>query len=261
MSHATTSIPSAPSPRSILSRTAHRPWPLPAGPWVMRQNWHDLLFAHWRVRIEDVRRLVPPDLAIDTFEGSAWLGLVPFRMSGVRVRGLPPIPGAHAFPELNVRTYVKHADRPGVWFFSLDATSALAVLAARLTFHLPYFRARMICRSAGEDVQYESTRAHRRAPPAELEAQYGPTSAVEHATPGSIEHWLSERYCLYARTPRGRLLRGEIHHAPWPLQRAHARIERCTYPAAHGLAIANEPPHLLFARRQDVLVWPPRRVT
>src|SRR6478736_184531 len=115
---------------AILRQTAHRPWSLPDGPWTMTQTWHDLLFAHWRIRLDVMRPLVPRELEIDTFDGSAWIGVVPFRMSAVRMRGLPPVPGASAFPELNVRTYVRYGGRAGVWFFSLDAESALAVFAA-----------------------------------------------------------------------------------------------------------------------------------
>ena len=225
----------------------------------MTQTWHDLLFAHWPLPAETVRAAVPAELELDTVGGSAWLGVVPFRMTGIRLRGLPPIPGTAAFPELNMRTYVRRGGRAGVWFFSLDAANALAVAAARRWFHLPYFRARMTCDPAGEGVRYESVRTHRGAAPAELRAEYGPASAVDLAPRGSLEHWLTERYCLYAVTKNGNVLRGDIHHRPWPLQRAKAQLERCTLPAAHGFALPQTPPHLLFARRLEVLIWPPRR--
>src|SRR5262245_39338566 len=127
--------------RKILDRIAHRPWPQPDGPWVMAQTWHDLLFAHWRIDSALLRPQIPSALEIDTFDGEAWIAVVPFRMSGVRLRMAPQVPGLSAFPEVNVRTYVKADGKPGVWFFSLDATNAVAVAAARLTFHLPYFRA------------------------------------------------------------------------------------------------------------------------
>jgi uncharacterized protein YqjF (DUF2071 family) len=240
--------------------TAHRPWPLPAAPWVMGQAWHDLLFAHYRADPAALRARVPAELELETFDGSAWLGVVPFRMSGVRVRGLPGVPGASAFPELNVRTYVRVADRPGVWFFSLDATSALAVRAARAAFHLPYFRAAMRCEARGDDVAYDSSRTHRGAPPAVWRGAYGPSGAVRRAERGTLEHWLTERYCLYARSPRGVLRRAEIHHAPWPLQPAFARIEADTMAASHAIDVPAQRPHLLFARRLDVHVWLPRRL-
>jgi uncharacterized protein YqjF (DUF2071 family) len=131
--------------KTILQDTAHRPWPLPMGSWVMAQTWHDLLFAHWPVDTQRLRTLIPEPLEIDQFDGQAWLAVVPFRMSGIRLRWTPAVPWLSAFPELNVRTYVKSGGRPGVWFFSLDAGNALALAIARAWFHLPYYRARMCC--------------------------------------------------------------------------------------------------------------------
>src|SRR6266508_3536850 len=127
----------------MISDTAHRPWPLPQRPWIMRMQWHDLLFMHWPVNRDALRRYIPPRLEIDTFDGSAWIGVVPFRMSGVVPRLLPPVPYLSAFPELNVRTYVSAEGKPGVWFFSLDAGNPIAVEAARDVFHLPYYNAQM----------------------------------------------------------------------------------------------------------------------
>jgi uncharacterized protein YqjF (DUF2071 family) len=135
-----------------LEQVAHRPWPLPPGGWVMAQIWHDLLFAHWPVPQAVLRPRIPAQLAVDTFDGQGWLGVVPFRMSGVRLRGTPRVPWLSAFPELNVRTYVVADGKPGVWFFSLDAGNAIAVAIARAWFHLPYFRARMsMSRIVGRD--------------------------------------------------------------------------------------------------------------
>src|ERR1700687_6083754 len=127
-----------------LQDVAHRPWPLPARGWVMAGTWRDLLFAHWPVATTSLRPLVPARLRIDTFDGQAWLAVVPFRMSGVRLRGTPAMPWLSAFPELNVRTYVRCGAKPGVWFFSLDAGNPLAVGIARAWFHLPYYRAWML---------------------------------------------------------------------------------------------------------------------
>src|SRR4029079_10001655 len=149
----------------LLDVTAHRPWPLSSAPWVMAQVWHDLLFMHWPMPVDRMHQRVPAPLELDTFEGRASLGIVPFRESGVRVRWTPPLPGLSAFPELNVRTYVRHGDRPGVLFFSLDAASALAVSAARTWFRLPYYRARMRCEPEGEGIRYSHDRTHTDAPP------------------------------------------------------------------------------------------------
>lgn len=248
------------SPAQLLARIDHRPWPLPRAPWIMRQSWHDLLFAHARVPIDLVRATLPRELELDTFDGEAWLGTVPFRMSGIRPRCLPPIPGVRAFPELNLRTYVRHRGVPGVWFFTLEATSALAVRGARIAFHLPYHLARMRCEAHGEGIRYASERIHRGVPNARLAAEYGPTGNVFRSRAGSLEHWLSERYCLFAARRGGGIVRADIHHEPWPLQPASARFELNTLPPAHGLGDAREPESLLFARRVDVLVWAPERV-
>jgi hypothetical protein len=226
----------------------------------MAQTWHDLLFAHWPVPPAALARLVPPGLALDPFDGAAWVGVVPFRMTGIHLRGLPPLPGVAALPEINVRTYVTVGGKPGVWFFSLDAGSALAVAAARRWFHLPYYRARFSIGPGRDGIRYTSRRIHRGAPPAEFSARYGPIGDVALARPGTLDHWLTERYCLYAVDARGRLSRGEINHAPWPLQPADAAIERNTMAAAAGIELPPRAPLLHFARRLDVRIWPPRRV-
>jgi hypothetical protein len=249
-----------PSVRELLARTQHRPWPLPRGPWVMFQRWHELCFAHWPVPASALRPLLPHGLELDVFDGSAWLGVVPFRMSGVRLRGTPPLPGLSRFPELNVRTYVRRGERRGVWFFSLDAANRPAVRAARRWFHLPYFDARMECAERGGEVRYRSLRTHRGAPPAELVARYAPIAPVELARPGTLEHFLTERYCLFAATPAGELLTGDIHHLPWPLQRASATLETNTMAAGARIALPATAPLLHFARELDVLIWAPRRV-
>ena len=239
-----------------LASLAHRPWPIPAGGWIMAQSWRDLLFAHWRTDAGYLASLLPAGLALDTHDGQAWVGIVPFRMHGTRLRGLPPLPGTHAFPELNVRTYVTDGSKPGVWFFSLDAASALAVRVARTWFRLPYFDARMSCAAVGDGIEYESARTHSGAPPASFRARYGPAGPVYLAEPGTLEHWLTARYCLYASRRRG-LLRGEIHHEPWPLQPARADITEDTLAASWGIETAAEPPLLHFVRRIDVVCWPP----
>jgi uncharacterized protein len=235
----------------------HRPWPLPRTPWVMRQRWEDLLFAHWRCSSAALRALVPAALDIDVVDGDAWIGVVPFRMSGVGLRGVPGVPGARAFPELNVRTYVRHRGTPGVWFFSLDAASPLAVTVARMWFHLPYFRAEMRVSSDADGVRYSSGRRHAGAADAAFDARYGPSGPVTPAEPGSLAHWLTERYCLFAAARDGRLWRGDIHHAPWPLQPAWAQISVNTMAHASGVELPAGSPLLHFARRLDVRLWAP----
>jgi uncharacterized protein YqjF (DUF2071 family) len=221
----------------------------------MTQKWHDLLFMHWRVEPNRLRNLIPPALDLETYGGSAWVGIVPFRMSGIRLRALPPIPGTSAFPELNVRTYVSAGGKPGVWFFSLDAGSPLAVAAARRWFHLPYFRAQMsVTERVDGFIDYRSSRVHMGAPIADLRVRYIPTSAVFHARPGSLEYFLTERYCLYA-ADGSRIFRGEIDHEPWPLQPAEAHVKVNTMAAAGAIFLPNEKPLLHFAKFQDVKIW------
>lgn len=225
----------------------------------MAQNWHDLLFAHWEVPVAKMRELVPRGLEIDTFEGRAWIGVVPFTMSGVRLRGIPALPWISAFPELNVRTYAQAEGKPGVWFFSLDAARRAAVEVARLTFHLPYFHARMKAQTDAQRSVYSSKRIDRRGDQEQLEAKYEPLGECFHAPLGTLEYFLTERYCLYAQRPDGGLLRGEIHHAPWLLQLARAEFARNTMTKALGVELRREP-LLHFAKLQEVIVWAPEMV-
>ena len=243
----------------ITRHIDHRPWPLPSGPWSMTQSWHDLLFAHWPIPVAVMRALVPSALELDTFDGTAWVGVVPFRMSNVRPRLMPALPWLSAFPELNVRTYVKSRNpaqpKPGVYFFSLEAANPVAVALARGLFKLPYFNADMRLNDDGHTIRYQSRRIHRGAPAAEFIGKYAPTSPVFRAQPGSLEQWLTERYSLYTVNKRGRAYIGEIHHQPWPLQWAEAEIQTNTMATASQIPLPDIPPLLHFARRLDVVVW------
>ena len=212
----------------------------------MGQTWQTLLFAHWRVPRDELRPHVPEPLELEEFDGSAWVGLTPFRVVGLRIRGVPPLPLLSSFLELNCRTYVRRGDRPGIWFFSLDASSRLAVEAARRTYRIPYRHARM-----------DAGRGRFTAKPfgvkALFNARYAPAGDVFQAEPGTLEHFLAERYCLYGEEGR---VRADIHHPPWPLQPADATVEQ------HSIApvpLEGEPV-CHFARRQDVVVWKPERV-
>jgi uncharacterized protein len=245
--------------REILRTTQHLQYPRPVGPWIMMQIWHDLLFAHWPVRLSDLRPLVPHLLDLDTYEGGAWVGIVPFRMSNVHPRGFPAIKGLSAFPEMNVRTYVTSRGIPGVYFFSLDAANPLAVALARSLFHLPYFNAIMNCERIDDTIHYRSHRTHRGASEADFTAHYRPTGPVFAAQPDSIAHWLTERYNLYT-VYRGRVYRAGIHHRQWPLQPAELEISCNTMPRAHNIRLLDTQPLLHYADRQEVLVWPLRCV-
>ncbi|HUF31019.1 MAG TPA: DUF2071 domain-containing protein [Gemmatimonadaceae bacterium] len=239
----------------IERRIAHRQWPLPRSPWIMFQSWQRLLFAHWPVPIEMLRPLVPASLAIEEFDGTAWVSITPFRLTGLRARFLPPLPFISEFPEMNFRTYVRAGRKPGIFFFSLDAGSRLAVIGARATYRLPYYHADMDIGSDGEWVRYSSRR--RSGTNAEFIGRYRAAGAAFQPRPDTIEHFLTERYALYTVLPGGFLARGEIHHGPWDLQPAEARIEVNTVPQAHGITLPDRPPLLQYSARQDTLIWAP----
>jgi uncharacterized protein YqjF (DUF2071 family) len=218
-------------------------------------QWHDLLFMHWPLPAALLRPFIPPALSLETFDGAAWLGITPFRMVGVRPRFVPPLPWLSAFPELNVRTYVTAEGKPGVWFFSLDAGNWLAVRGARALFHLPYFDADMVVERDGGVVRYTSRRAHRGEPSAAFAGCYRPSGPVTPAAVDSLEYWLTERYCLYTADSRGRVWRGDIHHARWPLQPAEADIACNTMAEPLRLRLPQRQPLLHFAPRLDVVAW------
>lgn len=245
----------------------NRPWPAPSRPWAMRMDWHELLFMHWEVPAKSLRPHVPDTLEIETCDGKAWLGVVPFRMTNVRPRFVPPVPGMSAFPELNLRTYVTPAgtkDKPGVWFFSLDATNRLAVRVARWSYYLPYYDANISCAANGSvntpTIHYSSRRVHKGAPPAELDMEYRPTGKPFEAEPGTLDYFLTERYCLYAANPRGTLYRCEIAHPPWPLQPADATIRRNTMTRQLDFDLPDDRPLLHYADFLPVIAWKPVRV-
>ncbi len=239
----------------------HRPWPIPGSPWIMKQTWNDLLFAHWPVKPERILPTLPPGLRLDTFEGQAWIGLVPFWMSGVLPRGIPDWPvfsPLSTFPELNVRTYVtdRNGEKPGVWFYSLDAANRLAVETARRWFRLPYFQAQMRTWHDGVWVEYRSERTHPGAPPATLSGRYRPLGSVFESAPGTLESWLTDRFCLYSASRRATLYRAEIDHPAWPLQLAEGELRFDALVRQHRLRLPDTAPLLHFARRISMVAWP-----
>ena len=255
----------------ILRHTAHRSWPPPKQPWVIHMTWRDLLFAHWPVALENLRTVVPEPLPIDTYDGSAWVGVIPFIMD-MEVRGVPLL---RRTPELNVRTYSTVESKPGVYFFSLDLASTIGVLGARVGYGLPYWLARMSAaaemplretaqnadveprHAASPRVRYTSQRVSN---PASFRGSYRATSMeVSEPQPGTLDHFLTERYCLY-NVERGKVYRVPIHHLPWPLQPAEADIELNTMAAACGIVLPQREPVLHFARKLDVLGWTPQRM-
>jgi uncharacterized protein YqjF (DUF2071 family) len=239
---------------AALAETGHRPWPVRRDSWLMGQSWEDLLFAHWRVAPESLEPMLPAGLALDEHDGSAWLGITPFLISGLRLHGTLPLPRVSSFPELNVRTYVTAENKPGIWFFSLDTSSLLAVEAARRLYRLPYHHARMSLDRRGGRIEIGSSRREGNRPHV-LEASYGPAGNGPFEPPeGSLEHFLTERYCLYAHGG-GRLFRADIHHLPWQMREAWAEIELNTMPP-DGIVLGDASPLCHLAERQDVVIWP-----
>jgi uncharacterized protein YqjF (DUF2071 family) len=245
---------------SLLQQTGHRPIAMPRGPWIMTQTWHDLLFAHWALLPAQITPLVPQELELDLFAGQAYVAVVPFWMSGIRARLMPSFPGLSRFPELNVRTYVRYQDVPGVYFFSLDAASLPAVWSARAAYGLPYFHAEMsTAASTSSDEKFEYCSRRLQGPcPAEFRGRYWPVAPPRQRENGSLEHFLTERYCLYT-VRNGRVCRAYIHHPPWPLQDAEAEIDLNTMARASGIELPAAKPLLHFSRKIEVLVWWPHR--
>ena len=240
--------------RGVLSEVAHRPWPLPSRPWLMGQSWRGLAFAHWNVDPAALERVVPPQIPLDLRDGRAWIGITPFRVEGLRLRNTLPPPVVSRFEEANVRTYVNVDGKPGIYFLSLDAASRAAVAAARRSYRLPYFHSRMRMDEDASRVRFEAKRISPDGPPARLRIGYEPAGEQFAARPGTLEHWLTERYCLYTLAEDGTVQRGEIHHPPWPLQPARATIFENTMTEGVGIELEGVPV-LHFSALQDVVLW------
>lgn len=217
---------------------------------VVRMRWHDLLFIHWRVDADRLRRRVPAELDLDLHEGRAYVALVPFEMRSTRFRGMPDLASLRQFPECNVRTYVRHRGVPGVWFFSLDAASLLPVVGARVAWSLPYVWSRITIDRQGDETRYDLRRV---AGGGRARIRWRRGAALPESRPGTLEHFLTERYALFARR-RGRILRSRVAHAPWPLRRAELLDLDETLIEAAGLR-GEGAPHLLASDGIDVDGW------
>ena len=224
----------------------------------MLQVWKTVLFLHWPVDKACVARLLPREVEVDTFDGNAWVSLVPFTMSGIRHPLGPPIPGLNAMHELNVRTYVRHQGVPGVWFFSLDASNGLMVRSARSFYHLPYFKARMSLVRKNSRVNYRSERRHRGSVPATLEIVWESGDRLPEAPAGSREFFLTERYSLFT-AHKTFLYQGRILHSPWPLQSARVLELRSDVVQASGIELPGLDPVVHYSDRVEVEIWPLRK--
>lgn len=244
-----------------LVRTSHRPRPLPSGRWMMTQRWNDLLFAHWPVPASSIAPLVPEGLQVDTFQGSAWLGVVPFWMDRIKFRGMPPIPGARSFPELSLRTYVRdhQTGTPGVCLLSLEANNLLAVAVGRTFYRLPYHWAEMRLEQRTEREFSFYSRRRFASQPVLFMARYrglGPTRRLAESRSGTLEYFLMERSCIFSSNRAGQPIRMNLHHVSWPLEEAEAEIERNDLAAAIGIRLPDQEPVLHYSRRLAVYVWP-----
>jgi uncharacterized protein YqjF (DUF2071 family) len=225
--------------------------------YLLAQTWRDLLFAHWPVPAKMLEHWLPPGLPLDKFSGETWVTIAPFLMTGIRFRGTPVLPYLSTTLELNLRTYVTVADRPGIFFFSLDAASPIAVRVARRFFHLPYFDARMSCSETAGVIDYRSAR---RQTPAIFRARYQPTGPVTRSKPGTLDHFLTERYCFYTSNPAGDILRGDIAHESWPLQPAEAEFLENGLTLPWKIELPDTPPLLHFAKQVDVRAQRVRKI-
>jgi uncharacterized protein YqjF (DUF2071 family) len=228
-----------------IDEVSHRPWALPDEAWFQGRTSHDVLFAHWRADAAELGRLLPPELTLDLFAGVAWIGVVALRVTGLRLRGLPPLPGLSSFAEVNVRTYVTHGGRPGVWLFSMTVPNAIVAEAVKRLYKLPAERGRVAIRREGKELHGVSL-AHGDS----FDARYRGRGKPAEPERGTLEHFLTERYCLYT-ADGGRLYRAEVHHRPWQLQRAEAAIESTS---VAPVPLAGDP-HLLYCARQDSVAW------
>lgn len=249
-------MPSGKQVEGGLQIDVQRPYPIPKRPWVMHQTWNDVLFAHWPIPVKELQAFVPTSLPLDTYDGQAWISIVPCWMSGVRPRFMPAVPYLSKFAQINVRTYVTLNGKPGVYFFSLDADQTIMVELARLGFHLPYFRTTIQYDvNENNNVDYFSTRNDSRVTSGQFKASYRPIANVNISVPGSLAYWLTERYCLYSVDTKGHVYRGEIDHCRWPLQHAEAEIEINSLLSSFGIQLPQIKPLFHFAKRLHVHAW------
>jgi uncharacterized protein len=232
----------------------HRLWPLPRLPWVMKQTWENVLFVHYPVKIETLRKLVPEKLPLDTFNDCGWVVIVAVHISNIRLRGLPPIPGTTNFSQVNVRTYVTLDGKPGVYFFSLDAHNWLAVKAAKVVGNLPYKYAEVAIDSSDSNIHCECRRKtdiH-----ANWVGDFKPIAEPIHPVKESFDEWMAERYCLYTFNKKGKTLRSDILHRPWLLQEVQAEIYENTLLSSLNIQPDSHSPIFHYAKQQDVRFWP-----
>jgi uncharacterized protein YqjF (DUF2071 family) len=251
--------------QKFLIRTSLKPRLLPPGHWQSSQRWNDLLLAHWPVPAPSLAPLLSAGLQMDTFQGTAWLGVMPFWIDRVKVRGVPPLPGTGGFPDLGLLTYVREEQTRtrGVYCLSLDASNLLAVAAGRAIFHLPYHLAEMRMAERGEREFSFSSRRRFAIRPVVFKARYrglGPTARLAENRPGTLEYFLMERDCLFTSNREGQSIRANMRQVFSPLEEAEAEIEENSLASALGIKLPDQKPVLHYSRRLAVYVWPAERV-
>jgi uncharacterized protein len=260
---------------SLLYSVEHRPWLPPDAPWLLSQSWNDVLFAHFAVDPPALRRLVPDALTLEIYDGAAWLTISPFCTSHVRPSGVPALPMLSFFPQVMVRTCVSMEDKPGddkpgLFYFSVDAANLSAVWFARVFFRMPYWHsaiqvsgATIQARNSAENtIRFRSRRLHGPAAlhgPAGFDVAYSPEGEAERARRGSLDEFLTERYCAYSWNRR-KLYRTEVHHQPWPLQRIGVEIRANSLADPLGLALPVKPDLCHFSRCNKLLTWAPESI-
>jgi len=227
----------------------------------MTQTWEHLLFVHWAVSPSLLRGLIPNELEVDTFNGMAWLGIIPFLMSGVRLRRMPIVPFTSTFPEINVRTYVKAKQKAGVYFLSLDASNPLITAIAKQWYRLPYSHANMRFSRQGQTIDFESRRIDKNSPSVQFSGKYEASGQLIAAAAGTIENWLTERYTLFCQCSRSnRLYYADVYHEPWVLQKASVHMRENTMTNSLSIPLAINPDYAFYARGVQSYIWPITRL-
>jgi hypothetical protein len=252
---------------SLLYEVDHRPWLPPDGQWLLSQSWNDVLLMHFAVEPALLRKLVPCGLTLELYDGRAWLTIAPFCASHVRPSGVPPMPGLSYFTQINLRTYVTTEDKPGIYYLSADTTNLSAVWFARMFFRMQYWHASIQVSGATVKsrnpadawIQFRASRLHGPTAAdgaAKLQVACAPKGEVQRARAGSLDEFLTERYCVYSWFGR-RCYRIEIHHQPWPLQAAHVELRVNTMAEALGLKLPAQPDLCHYSRSLKMLTWAP----
>jgi uncharacterized protein YqjF (DUF2071 family) len=243
-----------------MDEVTHRPWPIISKNWIIRQSWSNLLFTHWPISAELLRPHIPRSLQIDTFDGTAWLGVVVFVMDGIYLRGLSALSLTPKFAEINVRTYVQCNGKPGVYFMSLDVADWASLMFAKRWYRLPYKAAQISFQKEGRTFFCQSLRKEKAKVPIGFHANYIPDSRVYFSKKEMFDHWLTERYCFFSTDTRGNIYCGEIHHQPWPLQKVEIEICRNSLFTPFQFDLSEEKPIVHFSKGLDSLFWNIKRL-